>query len=224
MDDYNNVGNADYLDEIAPKVATKTSLFANKKMMILIGAGVGVLILSLVLFSVAGNRSNKNKAPSEALYIRMSNLQSFTSVKQSKDWCRRVKNAGLRGICRDINTYMLQATKDYGTQLPKVGASVDSKAMDQTTRSREIKALEGFSEAMRDAELSSSIDRIYADQIMYYLTLVMQQIKRVYNGASSAKYKQMLEKTSEELMIYHNRLETFINNGYSMQPRSSATP
>jgi hypothetical protein len=165
----------DYLNQIAPQQQKTVNRFA------VFGLISGMLVVVLVLFMVITNSGPPDiSSQTKSLQQRIATLQSVVDSQQP-----HLQNNGLSAANSTLSSTLTSMSTDLATLMKAKGV----KASDSTTSiaTSEKKYASTLRKKLDDSYQRGTLDRVYAPQMTYELTVLRTKIKLLKSTNGNSK-------------------------------------
>lgn len=178
----------DYLNQIATPIKQKTG--PSNFMLIIFGL-VAVAILAIVAMLAFNSRTTPLDRATE-LYVRMDSLRTI-----GRDQHNHLRDNGLRTTNTSYQLFLSNAIRDI--EEPLSAAGINKSTLDAELRSQEQSLVNEYKDQFEDARLNVELDRTYAREMTYQLTLLNSMMETIYNETNTEELKSFLEQTNNNL-------------------------
>ena len=176
----------DYLNQIAPKSATKAGLLKNKP--ILFGI-IAVIVLLVVI--IIGSLSTGGTNSTELLAARLSSIESV-----AKDATANIKNNQLLSYNSNLKIFITNTISEITPSLAASNINIDKLSDSVVNKESNTDLLE----ILENARLDGTYDRTYAREMSYKLETTLALMKQVYSKTSNKSLKTALEDAYNNLI------------------------
>lgn len=187
--------NISYLNQISseanpekePKKPLSETLFSNKNLKIFILVAGGLIVLS-IFFGIISNALNRESDYLPRLGMRSENIYSLVKTYNSK-----VKNPSLRAAGSSLSATL----EVINATVPSyVGKSYEAP---EFVADEESEILSGMSVALAEAKINGLLDRTYARQLAYGISLLVSLEEEVYENTTDSSVKAFITSSKESL-------------------------
>ena len=188
----------DYLNQIAAPI--KPTRRPGKLVMI-IAILSGLLIVALFAGMILNSQPSQSSRLTD-LYLRMQTLQSLSDTEQ-----KLLKDNDLRTTNSNSSLILADSIRDIKGQLTKFNVNPDK--IDKSLTSKEEAYKQKLADEFTNAKLNVSLDRTYAREMAYQISILTSNMKTIYNSTNSASLKTFLESSFTKLATVQQRFENF---------------
>ena len=200
--------NKAYLDSIAVKgqnTEKKPLLSPTLIKFLLIGL---IVIFALLGLLVVIQKANKRDYTSySSLYLRTQNIVSEESPVLV--YPEKLKSSDLRSWSTLLVDSIEQLNAGLASQLQNEGFSAGD--IDADVTASEDATFSNYQEEIEDAYMSGMLDRTYAYETSYQITLIIAAEEAVISQATDASLKATLESNIEELEVLEEKFLDYSN-------------
>lgn len=187
-----------YLDQIAPKPASKLDFF--KKKPVIIGAiALGAILIILIIASLSSVFS-ASKVQSEKLYERLVATQKITTSASNN-----LKSSNLKATNSQLNLDLTNMVRDLGTIL--TDQKIDPKGISKNITNSESSA--STLSTLEDARLNDDYDQVYIREMNYQLQNVLALMSQLDKSSNNQKLKTFISSSYSDLTTIQKSLENF---------------
>ncbi len=200
--------NKAYLDQIAVKgknVEKKPILTPG--LLKIIGLGLLVIVTLLALVVVVSNANKRDYASYESLYLRTTKLADKKSPIHT--YTEKLKSSELRSWSSLLSASLDQLNAGLASQLKNEGADVTNISAEVKTSENAL--FSSYESAIEDAYLSGMLDRTYAYETSYQISLIISAEEAVISQSTDGTLKGTLEKSIEDLEILEEKFLDYSN-------------
>ena len=176
----------DYLNQIAVQ---PTKQLPNKKLLILGGIGLVVVIVTLISLVLSAFASHTSEYM-QRLTARLNTTQTIASSAQIN-----IKSSELRSLNSNLQLYLTNTVRDIGNQLK-------NENIDPTNLDTKIVASEAATDMinrLEDGRLNAVYDRTYAREMAYQLDSIIALFDQVESSTSNQSLKDFLDNARTNL-------------------------
>lgn len=179
----------DYLNQIAPQVPKKPSMFTpGPKLVALIGGAAIVLVLILVM--VVNLVTGGQKANAQTLSARLVGTQTIAEGAQAN-----IKSSRLQNLNSSLRLTLTNTNRDIAEPMAAIG--VNTAELNEAVLLRE--AGTEVIARLDEARLMATFDRDYAREMTFQLATTLTLMQELYNSTSRASLKEYLETSYNNL-------------------------
>lgn len=196
----------EYLNQISAgvkKPAVPTSLF-DKKMKIVLGALLGVIVLLVVLITTVGTSSApETTATSELgrLYVRSNEL-----IKTITAYNGSVRSSSLRSTGTSFSTLLTDLSSTSSTYLTKT-LGVDLATA--TPTENDVLLISKLNTSLETARLNGILDRHYASEMYYQIRYLITIESSVAAKTTDASLQSYLKSSTTSLSHLEDTFQNF---------------
>ena len=212
------MNNKDYLNQIAsearplekkaPGFLGKTLNLSMKQLKI-IGAIIASMVLVLIigLIATSGN-SNSERGYVDAAYLRSNDLSSIIDSYRTQ-----IRSSNLRSISMSLKSVLSETSfilvnalvSDFGVKEP-------NKSFKNSTIEKETAVMGELTSALEVARLNALLDRVYAHEMTYQISLLISLETDVINRTKKEPFKTNLTSARTNLEAIHSEFSSFVAN------------
>ena len=202
--------NKAYLDEIAVKGKKKFSAgpILTPVMIKLIIVGVAAVISLIVVATMLGSRNDGSAALHEAVYLRINSLMDKKGPVQS--YIKKVKDTNLRTWTTQLISSLTPAQTSIKAVSKKIG--LNTSGSDADVKAENTKQMNTFKSDLERAYLSGRLDTIYATDMSYQLTLLINLENQARVRTSDATYAKALDDSIRDLTTLEESFRDYSDN------------
>ncbi len=202
--------NKAYLDEIAVKGKKKFSAgpILTPVMIKLIIVGVAAVISLIVVATMLGSRNDGSAALHEAVYLRINSLMDKKGPVQS--YIKKVKDTNLRTWTTQLISSLTTAQTSIKAVSKKIG--LNTSGSDADVKAENTKQMNTFKSDLERAYLSGRLDTIYATDMSYQLTLLINLENQARVRTSDATYAKALDDSIHDLTTLEESFRDYSDN------------
>ena len=202
--------NKAYLDEIAVKGKKKFSAgpILTPVMIKLIIVGVAAVISLIVVATMLGSRNDGSAALHEAVYLRINSLMDKKGPVQS--YIKKVKDTNLRTWTTQLISSLTTAQTSIKAVSNKIG--LNTSGSDADVKAENTKQMNTFKSDLERAYLSGRLDTIYATDMSYQLTLLINLENQARVRTSDATYAKALDDSIRDLTTLEESFRDYSDN------------
>ena len=202
--------NKAYLDEIAVKGKKKFSAgpILTPVMIKLIIVGVAAVISLIVVATMLGSRNDGSAALHEAVYLRINSLMDKKGPVQS--YIKKVKDTNLRTWTTQLISSLTTAQTSIKAVAKKIG--LNTSGSDADVKAANTKQMNTFKSDLERAYLSGRLDTIYATDMSYQLTLLINLENQARVRTSDATYAKALDDSIRDLTTLEESFRDYSDN------------
>ncbi len=202
--------NKAYLDEIAVKGKKKFSAgpILTPVMIKLIIVGVAAVISLIVVATMLGSRNDGSAALHEAVYLRINSLMDKKGPVQS--YIKKVKDTNLRTWTTQLISSLTTAQTSIKAVSKKIG--LNTSGSDADVKAENTKQMNTFKSDLERAYLSGRLDTIYATDMSYQLTLLINLENQARVRTSDATYAKALDDSIRDLTTLEESFRDYSDN------------
>ena len=202
--------NKAYLDEIAVKGKKKFSAgpILTPVMIKLIIVGVAAVISLIVVATMLGSRNDGSAALHEAVYLRINSLMDKKGPVQS--YIKMVKDTNLRTWTTQLISSLTTAQTSIKAVSNKIG--LNTSGSDADVKAENTKQMNTFKSDLERAYLSGRLDTIYATDMSYQLTLLINLENQARVRTSDATYAKALDDSIRDLTTLEESFRDYSDN------------
>ena len=202
--------NKAYLDEIAVKGKKKFSAgpILTPVMIKLIIVGVAAVISLIVVATMLGSRNDGSAALHEAVYLRINSLMDKKGPVQS--YIKMVKDTNLRTWTTQLISSLTTAQTSIKAVSNKIG--LNTSGSDADVKAENTKQMNTFKSDLERAYLSGRLDTIYATDMSYQLTLLINLENQARVRTSDPTYAKALDDSIRDLTTLEESFRDYSDN------------
>lgn len=202
--------NKAYLDEIAVKGKKKFSAgpILTPVMIKLIIVGVAAVISLIVVATMLGSRNDGSAALHEAVYLRINSLMDKKGPVQS--YIKMVKDTNLRTWTTQLISSLTTAQTSIKAVSKKIG--LNTSGSDADVKAENTKQMNTFKSDLERAYLSGRLDTIYATDMSYQLTLLINLENQARVRTSDPTYAKALDDSIRDLTTLEESFRDYSDN------------
>ena len=202
--------NKAYLDEIAVKGKKKFSAgpILTPVMIKLIIVGVAAVISLIVVATMLGSRNDGSAALHEAVYLRINSLMDKKGPVQS--YIKKVKDTNLRTWTTQLISSLTTAQTSIKAVSKKIG--LNTSGSDADVKAENTKQMNTFKSDLERAYLSGRLDTIYATDMSYQLTLLINLENQARVRTSDTTYAKALDDSIRDLTTLEESFRDYSDN------------
>ena len=197
----------EYLNQISMQTRSqkepKKNRFFSSKIFMVSMIGLILLVVIIIIGAILGGLKTNEKELIYGLRLHIENTSSVVSEYQpsvnSSDL--RSNSASLLSILsntnRDLTTYLVD-TYSY-----KAGSEDESLINDAKLNA------DGLRSVLFNARINGILDRIYASQVAYEVSMIMNEESKIYNKTSNDILKNILSSSYSSLENLYNEFKSF---------------
>lgn len=191
---------ADYLNQIA---STPQKKLVNKFAVFGLIFGFIALLFFVLLITNSGGLSVSSRI--ENVYLRLGTLQTVTNAQEQHltENAINSSNASLSTSLISMNTDLAVIMKARGLKLPLLSSTKDPLVVAEKTYSANLSA------KLDNAYLAGTLDRTYANEMAYQLTLLKSQLQQLKAAAHSASINSYYDTNVPTLDDFTSQLADF---------------
>ncbi len=199
-----------YLNEIAQsnrpvKNPAAQGSFLNKSMVIKIVVGGAVLFfLLMAVGALLSGLKNRTVELTRQVYLRTTNLNSVLVTYNPA-----VKNSSLRSTGLSLAGILTNATTQLGKYLNPTGDDGASLQPAADVVAEETTTLNGLNTALESAKLNGVLDRTYANQIGWQVSLLLALVSELEERSDDAGLLSVLQNYRTSLETIHQSFESY---------------
>lgn len=197
-----------YLQQISTTskpVAAKKQFSLNPKILIGVGIAVVVLIFFIVIASMLGNVTDKEKEEAIRLNIRTNYLLSVLD-----DYTNSVKSSNLRSMGATLSTHLTELNRDL---LPILTAAWGYEDWEQDSPpeilEEETEFIRPLVEDLENARLNGLLDRVYVRELALQIALFNSIQSEVIARTEKEDLAALLEKSLTNLRELHTQFSDY---------------
>ena len=180
----------DYLDQIAAQAQPpKKAGFIPPKLAWGIGIAVGITLILLIAVSVI---SGAQRGPSQEVLVRLTTTQPIVDEAQDN-----LKSSQLRSLNGALSLYFTNTIRDSAEPFGAIGVSQENLPSGVT--SRQETAITELTTRLEDARLNAQFDRIYAQEMDYYLSTLLTDMQEAFNATNNESLRTFLSDSYDSL-------------------------
>ena len=202
--------NKAYLDEIAVKGKKKFSAgpILTPVMIKLIIVGVAALIAMIVVATMLSNQNDGSAALHESVYLRITSLMDKKGPVQT--YIKKVKSTDLRTWTTQLLSSLTNAESSIKAVSGKIGLKTGSYGKDVTADN--TAQMSTLTNDLERAYLSGRLDVIYATDMSYQLTLLINLETQARSKTNDATYAQALDTSINDLTSLEENFRDYSDN------------
>ena len=180
----------DYLDQISSQAQPpKKASWIPPKLAWGVGIAVGITILLLIVVSIIGGAQ---RGPSQEVLARLTTTRPVVEDAQDK-----LKSSQLRSLNSALALYFTSTVRDSAEPFGAIGVSQEN--LPGGLVERQEAAIAELSTRLEDARLNAQFDRIYAQEMDYYLSTLLTDMQEAYNATSNESLRTFLSESYDNL-------------------------
>ena len=194
---YSQAYSVDYLNQIAVKPPRKMmNRFA------VIGLILGFIVMIIVAPALINSGGPSVSTRTTNVYLRLQTLQTVTSAEEAHLTENAINstNASLSTSLISMTTDFTSIMKARGLKLP---ATNDKLAVAETAYQKSLSA------KLDNAYLAGTLDRAYANEMAYQLSLLKSQLQQLKAAAHSKSIDSFYDKNMPTIDDYVTQLSDF---------------
>lgn len=189
----------DYFNEISSPVTNSGGPSAKVMIVAIVVALLAVVLFAFTLFS----SEPSIKQETVALQQRMLTLQEITD-----DHHEYLKDSDLRGVDSSLQLFLADSLKDIEKPLTELGIDPEKAATEQLL-AKEAAYKADIEATLEDARLNAVLDRTYARELVYELSVVRDMMKDIASQSESESLDEFLTSSDANLTPIAQRFEQF---------------
>ncbi|MBR5389368.1 hypothetical protein IK146_02305 [Candidatus Saccharibacteria bacterium] len=195
----------EYLNQISAKVNQPAQTgFFDKKMKIVLGALVGIVILFIIIAVAAGGSSKtESTVPSELgrLYTRSTEVNKTIAKYNSN-----VRSSSLRSNAAQLSTILTEVSSSSSNYLTAT-LGIDLKGVVMTAE--DALDIENLNKDLETARLNGILDRKFASEMYYQIRYLLTIEQSVYTKTKDATLKASIDSSGNSLSILEESFRNF---------------
>ena len=198
----------EYLDQIAVKGKVKSAKPIFTPMLIkLIAAGV-VALIAIVTVGIVINNSNAKVTQSyERVYLRIHNLSNKNSGNPFTKYTRKIRNSDLRSYADTFFSVTTTTDASLAGVISAVGVKTDK--ISKEVSNAESSNVSNITNQLLDASYAGNIDRIYATNLSYQIsTLIQYETLKKTNNQSFAS---IISQNSTDMRQLQEQIQNWLD-------------
>lgn len=203
----------DYLQSISTAEPTKK---ANSPLVLVIIIGI-VLIIAVGVASLFLSSKPTNVSRMQSVYSRMEMLNGIIKKHHKK-----LRSSNLRKVNSSAKIFMENALRDIEKPLEINKIAVTKAAMLPQIVSADAKRETDLTESFEEARLNLNLDRVYARNMSYEISLLRTKMRETYQNTNSKSLKTFLEETDANMKPIADEFSTFSEASNISQPRDGS--
>lgn len=181
--------NISYLNQISASAQPKksSSLFSDKKIRIFLIVAAGIFI-ACILFAIINSILNRETDYLPRLDLRTKNLSSVITT-----YNRQVKSSSLRAGGASLSSILDNLSSTISPRLDP------EKEISEKITTEESEILSNMSTSLANAKINGLLDRAYAREITYGITILLSLEAEVLESSKDEYLKASLSSSMESL-------------------------
>ncbi len=167
-------------------------------------AAILIIIVGAIISGVSGQSSERDYL--DRIYLRTNNLMSAISTYNNK-----VKSSELRSMGNSLNAVLAETSYSVSSILKEEYEATSGKANSQKVNDEESQDLASLTESLEDARISGRLDRIYAHDFTYAISMLSNLESDAIKHAKSESTAATLSASKTNLDQLYDQFNDFIS-------------
>ena len=198
--------NKAYLDEIAVKGKKKnTGPILTPLMIKLIITAVAALVTIVTVALFINSKNIENSKIDQQVYARIASL--LDSGGPMLSYQDDLRSAELRGYTTNLVNSLTTAQNKLASVASAV--NVNPESFHQDVIDKEAAAMSEFSSELESAKLNGRIDRAFAINAAYQITLLISLEEQARGKATNSAYASALDNSLSDLELIYNSFKNY---------------
>lgn len=195
----------EYLNQISAKVNQPVQTgFFDKKMKIVLGVLVGIVILFIIIAATAGGSSKTESTVTSELgrlYTRSTEVNKTIAKYNSN-----VRSSSLRSNAAQLSTILTEISSSSSNYLTTT-LGIDPKAVAATAE--DALDIENLNKDLETARLNGVLDRKFASEMYYQIRHLLTIERSIYTKTKDATLKASIDSSGNSLSILEESFRNF---------------
>lgn len=201
------MNNLEYLNQISkdnrPVKTKSTTAFTSLLLKIIIGAVVA-LALIIAVGILLGNNRTKSSDLAKQLYFRTTSLNETV-----KDFNPSLKSSRLRAIGTSLANTLTSANGQLANYF--TAQNIEETSPSSSTLQSETENINSLNLALSNAKLNGILDRIYANQIQFQVSILLSLITQTIDHTKNSDLLSILQQYHSSVENIDQSLQEFSN-------------
>ena len=170
-----------------------------------------IVIISILagIIALATNGPNKTSSLTKQIYTRATNLNATITSYNS-----RLKSSQLRAIGISLSGALTNASGQIATYVSNTSTDKKPLALNATVGATEAENIDTLNKTLEEARLNGLLDRTYATQIQYQVSMLLAMISELETRAhDNSALLSILQNFNSSLSAIEQSFENYSNPG-----------
>lgn len=197
----------EYLNQISmqnrPQKQSKMGkIFSSKVFMVSI-IGVILLVVIMIVGAILGGSRTNEKELAYKLKLHIDNTSAVISEYQPS-----VNSSDLRSNSASLLSILANTNRDLTAYLTDAYSYKSGSEGETLINDAKLNA-DGLRAVLFNAKINGILDRIYASQVAYEVSLIMNEESKIYNKTNNDNLKNILSSSYSSLENLYNAFKSF---------------
>lgn len=197
----------EYLNQISmqnrPQKHSKMGKIFSSKIFMVSIIGVILLVVIMIVGAILGGSRTNEKELAYKLKLHIDNTSAVISEYQPS-----VNSSDLRSNSASLLSILANTNRDLTAYLTDAYSYKSGSEGETLINDAKLNA-DGLRAVLFNAKINGILDRIYASQVAYEVSLIMNEESKIYNKTNNDNLKNILSSSYSSLENLYNAFKSF---------------